>query len=106
MTWMSAALLAVLAATPPKGGAPAQPTPAAAVIASKRSLRIAVELCAPSGRCDPGSRTADAEYTALLKESQQKFLEACQRCAKPEACDAEAERIKGGKPSPGPAPCQ
>ncbi|GEJ57068.1 hypothetical protein [Anaeromyxobacter diazotrophicus] len=110
MTSTTVLLLALVATAPPRGGAPARPAPTAssgaAVLRAKRAFRTALDLCAPPGRCEAGTKAADPEYVNLLKESEKKFMDACQACAPAEKCDAEAQRLREGKRSPGAAPCE
>jgi hypothetical protein len=72
---------------------------------AKNSLRAAAGACSRPEQCDPSSRSADKESIALLDEAQEKFMLACRACASQESCESEAARIRGGKKSPGDAPC-
>jgi hypothetical protein len=73
---------------------------------AKRALVTAVALCSAPGKCEQGSRNADREYISMLEGADRNFIEACLACSTSEKCDAERDRIKDGKRSPGTTPCE
>ncbi|HEX9108103.1 MAG TPA: hypothetical protein VF832_12760 [Longimicrobiales bacterium] len=72
---------------------------------AKRALVTAVALCSAPGKCEQGARNADREYITMLEGADRNFIEACLACSTSEKCDAERDRIKDGKRSPGTIPC-
>jgi hypothetical protein len=92
-------------AAPAKKGSGATPEAKRAVMNAKRALKTAVDLCDVPGKCDPSSRTANKEYIQILADADRNFIEACLACSTVEKCDAERDRMRGGKRSPGPTPC-
>jgi hypothetical protein len=93
------------AAAPAKKGSGGLSEAKRAVFNAKRALKTAVDLCDVPARCDPGSRNANKEYIQMLADADRNFIEACLACSTAEKCDAERDRIRAGKRSPGTAPC-
>jgi hypothetical protein len=73
---------------------------------AKRALKTAVDLCSVPGKCEQGSSNVDREFIAILEGADRNFIEACLACSTAEKCDAERDRIRDGKRSPGTAPCE
>jgi hypothetical protein len=105
---LSAALAADAKPKSPAGAPPpAAPSkdPKVGLAKAKQALTVAVRLCDVPGRCEAGSRGADAEYVSMLQNAERNFMTACEQCSTAERCDQERERIRSGKRSPDDSPC-
>ena len=90
-----------------KGKTAGKPTSAQRdLMNAKRTLKTAVDLCSVPGKCESGSSNADREFINMLESADRSFIEACLACSTAEKCDAERDRIRDGKRSPGTAPCE
>jgi hypothetical protein len=79
---------------------PAKPSPAEQrirdVSTAKAAFMAALGSCPRPEDCDPDSPRRNPELTAMLKDAEEAFMEACAQCASDKACEEERAKIRDG----------